>query len=80
MMVGGSNTISFTIEGTSYQAEEGMTWKEWINSDYNTDGFIRLATFILNSMSNGAVKDPADEEGNTQNPTDEIKSINYILV
>ena len=28
--------ISFTIDGTSYQAEEGMTWAQWVNSDYNT--------------------------------------------
>lgn len=27
--------ISFTISGTSYQAEDGMTWEEWSNSDYN---------------------------------------------
>ena len=32
--------INFTIDGTSYQAEEGMTWEEWVNSSYNTDGFI----------------------------------------
>lgn len=30
------NIINFTINGTSYQAEEGMTWYEWCNSDYNT--------------------------------------------
>jgi len=30
--------ISFTIDGTTYQAEEGMTWTEWVNSTYNTDG------------------------------------------
>ena len=27
--------INFTIDGTSYQAEEGMTWAEWVESDYN---------------------------------------------
>ena len=27
--------ISFTIEGNTYQAEEGMTWGEWVNSKYN---------------------------------------------
>ena len=31
--------ISFTIDGTSYQAEEGMTWGDWVNSAYNTGGF-----------------------------------------
>lgn len=28
--------ISFTIAGTSYQAEDGMTWAQWVDSDYNT--------------------------------------------
>lgn len=32
------NLISFTIDGTSYQAEEGMTWEQWANSSYNTAG------------------------------------------
>ena len=22
-----------------YQAEEGMTWEEWVESDYNTSGY-----------------------------------------
>lgn len=30
--------ISFTISGTSYQAEDGMTWQQWVDSEYNTDG------------------------------------------
>jgi hypothetical protein len=32
--------ISFTINGTSYQAEEGMTWDEWVESEYNTSNFV----------------------------------------
>ena len=32
--------ISFTIAGTSYQAESGMTWDEWCSSTYNTSGYI----------------------------------------
>ena len=27
--------ISFSIEGQNFQAEEGMTWREWVNSKYN---------------------------------------------
>lgn len=26
----------FTINGTAYQFEKGMTWEEWVNSEYNT--------------------------------------------
>lgn len=29
--------ISFTIDGTEYQAEEGMTWEAWVASEYNTN-------------------------------------------
>ena len=32
-------TISFTIDGTTYQADPGMTWKQWVVSDYNTGEF-----------------------------------------
>lgn len=31
--------ISFTIDNTSYQAESGMTWGEWVDSAYNTGYF-----------------------------------------
>ena len=31
--------INFTIDGTSYQAEPGMTWAEWVESAYNNGGF-----------------------------------------
>lgn len=31
--------ITFTIDGNEYQAEEGMTWEEWVDSEYNTDGW-----------------------------------------
>ena len=36
---GGINIISFYITAVEYQAEEGMTWGEWINSNYNTAEF-----------------------------------------
>lgn len=32
--------INFTIDGTSYEADEGMTWEQWVNSTYNTGGFV----------------------------------------
>ena len=32
--------INFTIDGTSYQADAGMTWAEWVESDYNTGEFV----------------------------------------
>ena len=41
------NLITFTIAGTSYQAEEGMTWGEWYASDYNTTSY-----YIIDLESN----------------------------
>lgn len=34
-----NNLISFSISGVNYFCEEGMTWEEWVNSEYNTNGF-----------------------------------------
>lgn len=31
--------MTFTINGTSYQMDNQMTWYAWTRSDYNTDGF-----------------------------------------
>ena len=35
-----SNLITFTIAGTTYQAENGMTWGEWIDSKYNVNSHV----------------------------------------
>lgn len=32
------NEISFTIDQQQFTAEDGMTWYEWIESSYPTDG------------------------------------------
>ena len=51
--------ISFTIDGTSYQAEEGMTWGDWVNSEYDNDEFrvdinavMKGSSFVSNGGSN----------------------------
>ena len=32
-------TITFDITGEKKTAEKGMTWGEWVASEYNTDGY-----------------------------------------
>lgn len=62
------NFIIASVEGvdTTYQAEEGMTWQEWVDSEYNTDGcFIQSNRVMLGAM---AVRDAV--------PTDTIISGN----
>ena len=33
------NKFKFYIEETTYYAKVGMTWEDWVNSDYNTNNF-----------------------------------------
>ena len=35
----GEGQISFTLGAKTYLADEGMTWAEWVTSEYNTDGY-----------------------------------------
>lgn len=32
--------MEFKNDNISYQAEEGMTWGDWIDAEYNTGGFL----------------------------------------
>lgn len=36
---GGSSKIEFTISSATYEADEGMTWGEWVDSEYNPGMF-----------------------------------------
>lgn len=53
---GGATLISFTIDGDHYEAEDGMTWTEWLDSSYNTNGF-ETATFsgVLTVLVSGTI-------------------------
>lgn len=47
------NLITFTIDGTEYQAEEGMTWGEWVDSEYNVNRSFEINPFD-NSIAYGS--------------------------
>lgn len=75
--VSGGNTpstlITFYIDGTEYQAEEGMTWTEWVEkSEYNTDGYsVYEDGRIYTPDFNGYIMRPDD---NMANDSDVITS------
>ena len=54
----GGNSISFTIDGTSFIAEEGMTWLDFVNSEYSNDDFyvnaydVEYQGFVFASSTN----------------------------
>lgn len=45
------NLISFSIDDAPFQAESGMTWYQWVGSQYNTAGFTCSSTssFVYDS-------------------------------
>ena len=51
---GPTNIIDFSLDGVNYQAEEGMTWMQWVHSKYNTNGFA-LYNYCLYSSSGNIV-------------------------
>jgi hypothetical protein len=46
---GGVSLITFTIAGTEYQAEEGMTWEQWVNSEYNTSNYQNTGGLVVDA-------------------------------
>jgi hypothetical protein len=62
-LMGNTATITFTIGGTEYTATEGMTWGEWVESEYNIIGaefaagagvtFIRVNSLNIVDVSTG---------------------------
>lgn len=68
--------ISFSIELTTYQAEECMTWAQWCASSYNTDAFYVDAQNVMSSDS----KSVFDAITGPVSPSDIINAANYILI
>lgn len=55
--------ISFTISGVEYQAELGMTWREWVASRYNTGSWYIDGMYIKSDSAvianNGDTMEPS---------------------
>lgn len=74
---GGATLINFTINGTSYQAEQGMTWQQWVNSSYNTGGYIVYGGEITNSPPGGSRVTTDSAHDYSVRPTDIITATAY---
>ena len=62
--------ISFTIGGTEYKAEAGMTWAEWVASSYNTDS----AYMSSGDLCSGTMYVIVTKEGTSVTSTDVIEN------
>lgn len=54
--------ISFSINGTEYQAEEGMTWEEWVNK-YADNRFtvVNNCIYFYNNMYSAPIIDSSSQ-------------------
>lgn len=62
--------ISFEVGNTTYQAEQGMTWAQWLASNYNINGFYSQYGYIQYSANDYVVI--ADGSNTAVQPTDTI--------
>lgn len=65
LAINGRSVISFTIDSTSYKAEEGMNWGEFVNSEYN-NGLFRIQEGYLYFNGLGSPYEPLDIINNQQ--------------
>lgn len=77
-----ANLITFTIGGKSYQAEEGMTWGEFIASDFNTDQLVHGTTaevYIKRSAGGSTTDTVMNSSNKAVMVTDLIEATAFIL-
>ena len=75
--------INFTIDGEPYQAEPGMTWAEWVESDYNTDDFEDDGHVIWSSLyavCNPGATDAWDDDARIYPNTEIENGLAYTLL
>lgn len=70
--------ITFNIGKTSYQADDGMTWGEWANSEYNTLGYAVRSEIYLGSGD--GVYAIGDRKSSNRYDTDSLIQISEIIV
>ena len=82
-----ANGISFTalsdysaISNRTYQAEQGMTWQQFINSNYNTDGFSAKNSNVFFATGDGYYICSKNDLDTKVLLTDTIQNTTYYFV
>ena len=67
----GSNVkkISFTIDETTYYAEEGMTWEVWVDSKYDENAEFSISGSYVIKMNESSVRNVLDSSKSKVQPT-----------
>ena len=71
--------ISFTIDGTAYQAEEGMTWGNWVDSSYNTSvaNDVPFDEYIMKYNPRFTYSD--DDYVSASKKYSDVKGVNHVI-
>ena len=76
----GENLVEFSIDSKQYDFEEGMTWRDWVNSAFNTEnavisgGWVNFSTFVLMDSDDPVDPDDLIKENYTYIPKDKEPS------
>lgn len=70
--------LGLTIDGVEYKFESGMTWKEWVNSTYNTLGLVECEGGYIGKTIDGTEKYVRDGGGQVTSDK-KIRDVVYYL-
>jgi hypothetical protein len=71
----GATTFQFYIDDIAYEAEEGMTWADWVNSNYNTGGYKLVGSDVTDRDSINLI----DANGHTIKASSLITEASYYV-
>lgn len=72
--------ITFTYNGTEYNAIEGMTWGEWVDSEYNTANAVVGGMYNNMIIIDGVMVLDPNNSYNPVSPLDVITQAAYVGV
>ena len=74
--------ITFTVDGKSYKAKQGMTWEDWIKSDYcdETEGMFKIEMYMVRILRNGITYDVCNSDEVAQRYDTVILNHDYVIL
>ena len=66
--------ITFTVIGNTLNAEKGMTWSEFVESEYNIYGYYIQGNYVACGTHSGIFVTDEDEDYSFVSPNDVIRS------
>jgi len=75
-----ANSVKFMIDEVEYTALNGMTWEEWVNSEFNTKGFTSNGANITETVADETMYVAVNEEDGMRVLSTDIINANHHYV